>query len=425
MARRETRDPDRSKNPRKDHPLGPTFGALLVATSISNLGDGLRLTALPLLATTLTSSPLLISGVTAAQFLPWATFAPFGGVIVDRADRRRLIMITQAWRASLIALLAVAVLSGEARIWHLFVVAFMITVGEILVDPAVVATVPTLVRPDDLDRANGQISTVEIVTNEFAGGPVGALTFGLAPSLPFLLDALSYLGSIVPFGRLPANEARPGRDTESGVLAELGGGLRWIRSHPFLWPLVAATAVFHLGTAGAFSMLILLTTDVLGGSDFAFGLVLAAAAAGATGASLVAARLAARFGRRTVMTTVAVITALSVIVSGIVTTIWQLGIVWALHGATSGVLLAIGRGFVQRHTPNELLGRAAIAQRMITRSSFVVGALIAGLIATATSVRGSFVVAGLLHLVGALLIWRSFRHESTEPSNTLAAQPSQ
>lgn len=66
---------------------------------------------------------------------------------------------------------------------------------------------------------------------------------------------------------------------------------------------------------------------------------------------------------------------------------------------------------MQRHTPNDRLGRTAIASRMITRSSFVIGALLAGVLADATSVRWSFVAAGAFHLVGALLLWRSFRHE--------------
>lgn len=144
--------------------------------------------------------------MTAAQFLPWTTFAPFGGVIVDRSDRRRLIMVTQAWRAAVMAALGVAVLADVIEIWQLFIVAFTITVGEILVDPSVVATVPTLVAPADLDRANGRITTVETVTNNFAGGPIGALTFALAPWLPFLFDAVSYLGSIAPFSRLPPSQ---------------------------------------------------------------------------------------------------------------------------------------------------------------------------------------------------------------------------
>lgn len=407
--------PDRHRPPA----LGRAFSALLAGTFVTNIGDGLRLTALPLLATTLTSSPLLIGAITAAQFLPWATFAPFGGVIVDRSDRRRLIMSTQAWRSAVMAGLAIVILADAVEIWHLFVVAFIITVGEILVDPSVVATVPTLVTSDDLDRANGRITTVELVTNDFAGGPVGAVTFAVAPWLPFLLDAASYFGSIAPFSRLPATPSiRDEQAPPSSVRRELGDGLRWIRSHPFLRPVTAAVAVFHLGTAGAFSLLVLLVTDVLGARDIVFGVALAAAALGATLASLIAARLTDRFARRTVVTAAAVVTAVCVLVAGLVTAPWQLIVVWTLHGAGGGIFLAIGRGFVQRHTPNDRLGRTAIASRMITRTSFVIGALLAGVVASSTSVRWSFVVAGALHLVGSALLWRSFRNEPDPGATT-------
>lgn len=397
--------------------LGPDFSALLTATFVTNIGDGIRLAALPLLATTLTSSPLLIGGITAAQFLPWTTFAPFGGIIVDRSDRRRLILITQAWRAAVIGGLALAILADAAEIWHLFVVAFVITVGEILVDPSVVTMVPTLVRPDDLDRANGRISTVEIVTNDFAGGPVGAASFAIAPWLPFVIDALSYLGSIAPFSRLPPSRATPmaavgGTEaTPSSVWEELGEGVRWIKDHAFLRPLTLAIAVFHLGTAGAFSLLILLVTDVLDAPDIIFGVVLSAAAAGATASSLVAARVTDRFSRRAVVTSASTVSAVSVLAAAAVTSSWQLIALWTINGSAGGIQLAIGRGFIQRHTPNDRLGRTAIASRTITRTSFVVGALVAGAVATSSSVRWSYVVAGSFHLVGAILLWFSFRHE--------------
>lgn len=398
---------------RRSNTLGAAFSALLSATLVSNIGDGLRLATLPLLATNLTSSRLMIGLLTAAQFLPWTTFAPLGGVIVDRSDRRRLIMVTQAWRSLVMAALMIAVLADFVQIWHLFVVAFVITVGEILVDPSVVATVPTLVAPEDLDEANGRISTVEIVTNDFAGGPIGALSFGLAPWLPFLLDSLSYFGSIPLFRRLPPTPTPTPTErlVRSSVRIEAGEGLRWIRTHPFLGPLTVGVAVFHLGTAGAFGLLVLLVTEVLGASDFLFGIVLSAAAVGATLASLTAARLIDFYSRRAVITAAATVAGISVIAASAVSNEWQLIAVWTFNGGASGLLLSIGRGFVQRHTPNDRLGRTAVASRMITRTSFVIGAVLAGVIAELASVRWAFVAAGSLHLLGTVLLWRSFRYE--------------
>ena len=97
-------------------PFGPGFRALFAGSLISNTGDGIRLAALPLLATTLTSSPVLVSAVTAAQFLPWVLVAPLGGALVDRHDRRRMILITQAWRGAVMLALALLVASDLVAI---------------------------------------------------------------------------------------------------------------------------------------------------------------------------------------------------------------------------------------------------------------------------------------------------------------------
>lgn len=83
--------------------LGPGFRALYRGSLVSNTGDGIRLAALPLLAASLTTSPFLIASVTAAQYLAWLAFGPFGGAIVDRAERRRAILTTQLWRGLLMA----------------------------------------------------------------------------------------------------------------------------------------------------------------------------------------------------------------------------------------------------------------------------------------------------------------------------------
>ena len=243
-------------------PLGSGFRALFFGSLISNTGDGIRLAALPLLAAELTSSPVVVSAVTAAQYLPWVSVAPLGGALVDRHDRRRMILVTQSWRGAVMLVLAWLVASDLVAIWHLCVVAFVITAGEILVDPSVVALVPTLVNDEQLDTANGRISSVEIVTNDFAGGPAGATAFGIAPWLPFLLDAGSYLASLVPFRRLPSDppvpddqphdEVRPaGRPT---LLSDAAEGIRFLRRHPILGPVTAATMVYYLGAATGFSL---------------------------------------------------------------------------------------------------------------------------------------------------------------------------
>ena len=279
--------------------LGRGFRALFLGSLVSNVGDGVRLAALPLLAASLTSSPLLISAVTAAQYLPWIVFAPVGGALVDRWQRRRTILATQTWRGLLAAGLALLVWTGNAEIWQVCVVAFAITLGEILVDPSTVALVPTLVDDDDLDRANARIAGAEIVTNDFAGGPIGATLFSFAPWLPFLLDGLSYLGSLLPFANLPS--AAPQQPVGGGGRApslrtEASEGFRWLRHHRVLGPLTLAQVAYYFGFAAGLALLVEFVTNELDGSKTTFGLVLALGAFGAFLGTLIGAPLAARIG---------------------------------------------------------------------------------------------------------------------------------
>ena len=117
-------------------------------------------------------------------------------------------------------------------------------------DPATVALVPTVVRDAQLERANSRIASAEILTNDVGGGPVGSTLFGFTPWLPFVVDAASYLGSVVPFRGLPRD---PGRsDASSGslrssaisVVAEAREGFGWLRRHPVLGPLTVAQVVY-------------------------------------------------------------------------------------------------------------------------------------------------------------------------------------
>lgn len=385
--------------------LGSGFRALFVGSLVSNMGDGIRLAALPLLAASLTSSTLLISAVTAAQYLPWIVFAPAGGALVDRWDRRRTILVTQAWRGLVLVLLAVMVVTSSAELWHVCVVAFAITVGEILVDPSTVALVPTLVDDDDLDRANGRISSVEIVTNDFAGGPIGAALYAAAPWLPFVIDGATYLGSLIPFRRLPLQDRRDREVVRRSLRVEAAEGFSWLRRHRVLGPFTVSLVVYYLGLATSLSLLVVLVTDELDGSATTFGVLLAVGAFGAFVGTLVGGRLALRFGPQLTLSGAIAAQAITLALAARSTSIEWLGLVWLLNGIPAGVSRPISRSLQQRLTPNDLLGRVNVTSRIFTRGVIVVGALIAGGLAAATNVRISFALAAIVQAVAAVIAW--------------------
>jgi MFS family permease len=374
-----------------------------------------------LLAAELTSSPVLVSAVTAAQYLPWLTVAPVGGVMVDRHDRRSVVLTTQAWRGAVMLALAVLVATDLVTMWQLCIVAFVITAGEILVDPSLVAYVPRLVDDDQLDTASGRIASVEIVTNDFAGGPVGAVAFAAATWLPFVLDGCSYLGSLVLFRRLPSTRARV--DTADGsiarpsVRADAAEGFRFLRRHAVLWPVTVATMVYFAGAATGMSLLVLLVRSAAGERPWAFGLVLACGAVGALLGTLVGAAVAARVGVRATLSVATLLEGAALASMAATSSVVVLSAVWFLGGVPAGARVPVARSLQQRLAPGHLLGRVNVTARMFTRGVIVTGALAAGSVAAWLGLRTTFVLAGLVEAVAAALMFRSLRGRTVAPAN--------
>ena len=116
--------------------LGGRFTRVWLAATVSFVGDGVMLAAFPLLAATLTNSPLLIAGAQVARWLPWLITGLLGGVLADRMDRRWLMITVDSCRAVLVCALAVAIIGGWDSIPLLYIVAFGLGMGETFFDPA-------------------------------------------------------------------------------------------------------------------------------------------------------------------------------------------------------------------------------------------------------------------------------------------------
>jgi MFS family permease len=177
--------------------LGRGYHRLWTAAAISNLGDGIFLTALPLLAATLTRDPLPVSAVFAAGWLPWLLFGLLSGALADRWNRRRLMWVVDAARFVVVGGLGVAVIAGLATIPLLVGVAFLLGVGQTLFDSAAQSVIPALVGrdPQRLERANGQLFGAQQVTQQLSGPPLGGWLFAPWPTRCRLWPTRSPLGS--------------------------------------------------------------------------------------------------------------------------------------------------------------------------------------------------------------------------------------
>lgn len=142
-------------------PLGRDYRRLWVASAVSVTGDGVTLTAGPLLAASVTHDPLLVAGALFAQLLPWLIFALLSGVLVDRLDPGRLMVIVDLFRAAAIGGLAASVLAGTAHLAALYGALFILGAGSTVSDTAALSLPLLLAGPDDLVRANAGLAPHE------------------------------------------------------------------------------------------------------------------------------------------------------------------------------------------------------------------------------------------------------------------------
>jgi MFS family permease len=375
-------------------PLGSAYWHLWWASAISTTGDGILVTALPLLAVTITRNPLMISLVTAAEFLPWMLLSLPIGVLVDRHDRATLMWRAQVLQGIVIAALALLVVARWADIAVLAVAAFGLGTGEVLFGNASQSVLPQLVRAEQLPRANGNQYAVQTIGQEFTGPPLGSLLFAAAAAVPFGLSAATFAGSAALLTRLPKQP--PDGAGDGTVRARIAEGLRWLLGHRLLRVVAVMLGVSSFCNTMGLATLVLLVTETLKVNSRFYGLLLAGAAAGSVLGGLLNPWLTRRLGQ----------------IPSLLTSMGALSVVYVGIGLAPNALvltaLEVGNGFLvtmwnivtvtlrQQSVPNEMLGRVNSAYRMAGWGLMPVGAVAGGLVAHVAGLRAPYVVAGLL-----------------------------
>jgi MFS family permease len=425
--------------------LGPGFRRLWAASTVSTLGDGMYLAALPLLAAELTRDPLAVSVVTFAGWLPWLLFALPAGALVDRLDRRRVMWSVDATRALVVGALTAAVLAGWASIPLLAVAGFLVGAGQTLFENAAQAMVVAVVGrdPGRLERANGQLVASLTVGQQLAGPPAGSAAFAVAAWLPFLADGASFgvsAGLVASIrGRFRAEGARephplvPGPPNREGspapemvaplvhspqpdlppdpppdpppvrsLRAEITEGLRFLFGHRLLRAAVLLVSASNLAFMAGEAVLVLFASDELGLGSRGYGLLLAAVAVGGLPGSLLAARVGQRVPPGRVIVGGVLAGAVVMAGFGLATDPWLAGAFYALTGAVWGVWNVTLLSLRQSIVPDRLMGRVVGAIRLIGFGSIPIGALLGGLVARSLGLRAPFLLGAAVLALAAL-----------------------
>ncbi len=393
--------------------LGPSFDKLSFAAGVSNIGDGVAGAAFPLLVASLTRDPLLVAGATLASRLPWLLFALISGALVDRMDRKRVMVITNILRTLGIVLLATAIATDRAEIWLVYVIAFGLGLSETFFDTSAEALTPKTVTDEQLAAANGRLQGLEWAGNAFVGPPLGAFLFVVAASVPFFFDAATFAIAAVLIALIPGT-FRSERTEITSIRADIGDGLRWLWNQKVVRTLAIMAGITNMFTMGIVAIFVLYAQDILGVSETGYGLLISSLGVGGLIGAVAAPKVVAAIGSGNTIRLSLVIQVLGTAAFAVITNPIFVGGLMVLYGFLITAWNVVSVTLRQGLTPDDKRGRVAGASRLLSWGSQPLGALLGGVVASAFGLTSPFWIAAGAFLIATALVWNIVSNESIE-----------
>jgi predicted MFS family arabinose efflux permease len=377
------------------------FNLLWGGQVVSTLGSEVSALAFPLLVLALTGSPAQAGIVGFARGLPYLLFYLPAGALVDRWNRKHVMLAADAGRAAALGSVALWLALGRPPVAWLAVASFVEGTLFVFFQLAESAALPQIVPKAQLPQAIAQ-NQARTQGVHVAGAPLGGALFGVSRLVPFALDAVSYAVSFVSllFIHVPFQEAREQRTTR--LRTEIAEGMRWLWSQPFLRTttlLVAGTNFVH---QGLFGIVLIVRARELGASPALIGAMLAFA-----GGAAILGSLAAPWVQRRLPPGLVVLGSMWLWVPQ--TAVLALIAEPIALGAVAGAAVIVGPMFnvvvgSYRYAlvPDRLLGRVQSASLVVAWGAIPLGALFAGFAVDAFGARTTFLVLAAILLVLAL-----------------------
>lgn len=412
-------------------PLGRPFSWLLAASGLSNLADGLFKVLVPLLAVQVTSSPVLVAVVAASFRLPWLVTAIPAGVLVDRLDRKQAMVVANLVRAVAVGMLSLGWATGRESVVLLVVVALTAGVAETVYDSAAPAMLPMVMRREDLTRANGRLFAVELTANEFIGPPLGGVLIASGAALSLATPAAAWLVAVglLLFGVRGNFQADQSARAPSAWYREALVGLRYLWQHDVLRVLALVVGTFNFCSQAVYALLVLYVVgpeSEMGLDGPAYGLILAAGAAGSVvGFLFMAEPFERRWGRARVLTFASFTAGLALAAPSATTNPWLIGGAVFLGGIAIATFNVITVSLRQRIVPLRLLGRVSSGFRLLGWGTGPLGAIVGGLAAEAVGLRPVFAAAGVIAALLVIPVYRLTDHrlDQAELGGDQAGEP--
>ncbi|RDY72475.1 MFS transporter [Halobacillus trueperi] len=368
---------------------------------VSFFGDQIYLIALPLMVLALTGSPLSMGIVAAVERVP-VLLQPLAGVLADRLDRKRILLFCDFFRFLLLGSIGVLFFYEMITIYYLYAAAFVIGVLGQLYQTSQFASIPKLVRKQDLDLVNAWNTGMFHTAVFLAPGLGGWIVAIYNPGVGMILNSFSFfIGFLVVWSLRLESEQKQGE--KRSFTQDMSEGFRFvIHQKPLLYTNIAMFfSVF--GTTLFLTMLIVHLKAEIGFSGVSIGWLLSAGGLGAIGGAMLSPVLRSRVAYRTLLFGCGAFGGLSIFLFSF----YQSFIALALLNAVGTICASISSPCIvtlrQKLTPEHLLGRVQATSRFMTWALMPVGALVAGIIGEYISTSMTIAIGGSVSTIASFI----------------------
>ena len=374
----EPRQNETAKAPR---PFNGNFWKYWTGQTISNLGNSVTLFALPLLVYKITGSALNLGLQSAAEMLPYLLFGLLLGAVMDRVNRKRMMILTDLARSAVIATIPLMAVLGHLSVWWIYGVGFLHSTLTICFETGQFAAIPNLVDQDDLVTANGRIqasySGASILGPVIAGVMVAFVPLAsllLMDSFSFLISAFSLALVTISFN---ASKNAQGSERKS-ILHDVREGLSYVLHHPVLRNISLMMALVNFVSTTAMAQLVLFAKERLQASDTQVGLLFTAGSVGVVVLSLLAGVFRKRWTFSRVALSALMCDGLFILALSFTRSYWLALVFVALENGC-GILFNINTGSLrQAIVPNHMLARVMSIAGVLAWSAIPLGSLLGG-----------------------------------------------
>src|SRR5256714_1199774 len=381
----------------------PLFRSLWIAAVISYIGKWMQMVGAAWLMTELTTSPFMVGLVQAAIMLPVFLVILPAGALADMVDRRRFLLVTQAWMVAAAASLGILTLLGYVTPWLLVLFTFLLGLGAVVNDPAWQAITPEVASPKN--HATAVASTSAAFNGARGVGPAlgGFIMAATNSGVAFLMNAAGFGGVILFLYHWKRPHLQPAESTR--ISESLRAGLRYVRSAPAVHCVLIRTAVFSVGASSVLALLPIIARPY-GASGY--GLLLGVFGLGALAGAGLLPRLRVRLSVDGLVAGAIVLFALATFGAGRTQNFGWLAVILFAGGLAWISIVACLNVAAQLMTPSWMRARAISMYLLVLQGGMALGSAGWGALATKFGVPTTMLCSAAA-LIAGLATVRRFR----------------